>query len=164
MNDCVVHVVMHAIRNNNNGDFYVERNVKDINVKVIEPQCIYLNKWIESGDGEYELEESDDDAERARFDDSEYERTTALNDEFKVIKVDRPKDDTNKVEIRGKSYRIKACTTKPSKKKLEPMIDKAHKTKYSQIMDEWEGKTWMMNWVAQTYIPLRWNFSKVWKA
>lgn len=85
------------------------------------------------------------------FNDSEDERTTALNDGFEVIEVDRSKDGTNKVKIKGKSYRIKVCITKlplnkstPKKKKLNLVapigVVKFHKTKDAQRMDEGENQ------------------------
>ena len=75
--------------------------MKDINVKLIELQCIDLNEWIESSEIEDELDESDDTARKVRFDDSEDKRTTALNGGFEVIGVDRPKGGTSRVEIKG---------------------------------------------------------------
>ncbi|KAI5398541.1 hypothetical protein KIW84_064063 [Lathyrus oleraceus] len=47
--------------------------------------------------------ESDDDARNVSFDDSEEDKTSGLNDEFKVVEVDRPKEGSNKVDINEKA-------------------------------------------------------------
>lgn len=86
--------------------------MKNINVKVVEPRCIDLNEGTKSSVGKVEPKESDDDdARRVRFDDSAKEGTTAFNDDFKVIKIERSGNGSNRVEIKGKSYRIMVYTT-----------------------------------------------------
>ncbi|KAI5423505.1 hypothetical protein KIW84_046450 [Lathyrus oleraceus] len=59
------------VSENIEGHFYVEHNVKDIQVKVVEPQCIEMSPGTES---------SDNEGLRVRFDDTEDERTTAMDD------------------------------------------------------------------------------------
>lgn len=68
--------------------------MKDIKVKVVEYQCIELTVVVGSSDGE---RDDDDDAMRVRFDDTEGERTTAVDDDFEVIEVDWPKAGTNRI-------------------------------------------------------------------
>ncbi|KAI5435370.1 hypothetical protein KIW84_021975 [Lathyrus oleraceus] len=117
---CVIDVATYVVGNSIDGHLYVEHNVKDIMVKVVEPQCIDVTVRNESSDKD--VDESDDDAKNVRFDDSGEDRTTRLNDGFEYIEVDRPKEDSNRVDINGKSYRIKMCESKSpmKKKKLTP--------------------------------------------
>lgn len=77
-----------------------------------------MTKGTESNEGEDEPNESEDDAMNVRFDDSEDGKMTAFNDIFEVIEIDRPRNDSNKIEIKRRSYMIKVCTTKSSMKKL----------------------------------------------
>ncbi|KAI5411863.1 hypothetical protein KIW84_056797 [Lathyrus oleraceus] len=90
-------VATYNIGNSIEGHLYVKHNVKDIKVKVVEPQCIDVTIRNESSDED--ADESDDDARNVR-----------------------PKEGSNKVDINGKSYRIKMCGIKsPMKKnKLTP--------------------------------------------
>ena len=53
-----------------------------------------------------------------RFDDTEGERTTAIDDTFELIVVDKPKRVPNRIEVNGMPYRFKICVNKSSKKKL----------------------------------------------
>lgn len=46
IDDRIVDVAMHAIGNNFEGNLYVVHNVKDINVILVETQCIDLKKGI----------------------------------------------------------------------------------------------------------------------
>lgn len=55
-------VVTYVIGNKIERDLYIEHNVKNINVKVVQLQCIDLNERIESSDRDEEPEKSDDDA------------------------------------------------------------------------------------------------------
>ncbi|KAI5431924.1 hypothetical protein KIW84_035891 [Lathyrus oleraceus] len=116
-------VACYAVGNNIKGHLYVEHNVKDINIKVVEPHNIDPDEWT---DVESEVEESDNDAMKVRLYDSEDERTIALGDGFEVIEVDMPKEGTTIFEINGNSYRFKMRASKspikkstPKKKKLE---------------------------------------------
>lgn len=142
MDNRVVDVLSYAIENNIERHLYVEHNIKDINVKVVEVHCIKLAEGTKLSEGEEESVGSDDDAKKVRFDDTEDERTTALDDGFEVIEVERPEDGTNMVGIKGKLSRIKFCANKSPKEKLIPnkkklklvapaMICKLHKTKVS---------------------------------
>lgn len=140
--DCAGEVVCYAVGNNIERHLYVEHNVKDINIKVVEPHNIDL---AEGTDVESEVEENDDDARKVRLGDSEDERTIALDNGFEVIEVDRPKEGAFRIENNGKSYRFRMCASKfpikkstPKKKKLKfiapPWLDKDHKTTNSQRM------------------------------
>lgn len=154
MDNRVVDVASYDIGNNSERHLYVEHNVKGINVKVVEPQCIDLAEGTESTEGEEESFGSDDDPGRVRFKDSEDERITRLDVVFEVIEVEGPKDGTKRVEIKGKSYRNKVYVTKSPKKKLTPKkmkmklvahvrIAKAHKRiyerEYQYVSDEMGG-------------------------
>lgn len=55
-------VATYVIGNKIERDLYIEHNVKNINVKVVQLQCIDLNERIESSDRDEEPEKSDDDA------------------------------------------------------------------------------------------------------
>lgn len=79
MDNRVEDVLSYAIENNIERHLYVEHNVKDINVKVVEPHCIELTEGTKLSEGEEESVGSDDDARKVRFDDID-ERTTALDD------------------------------------------------------------------------------------
>lgn len=120
MDDCAIDVAIHAMNNKIEGHLYDEHNVNDINIKAVERQCINLNEGTESSDREEDPEEHDGDTRRVRFDYSQKERTIALDDGFEVIENDRPRAGSNRVEIKGRSYRIKGCATKSPMKKLIP--------------------------------------------
>jgi hypothetical protein len=61
---------------------------------------------------------SDDDGVKPdRFNDSEDERTTALEDGFEEVEVEAPANGTNRVTINNKTVRIKKCGSKTPKKK-----------------------------------------------
>ncbi|CAK8544505.1 unnamed protein product [Lathyrus sativus] len=116
----VIDVATYVVGNSTKGHLYVEHNVKDIKVKVVEPQCIDVTVRNESS---YEYaDESDNDARNVKFNDNEEDKTTGLNDEFEVVEVDMPKEGSNRIDINGKSYRIKMCGSKlpMKKKKLTP--------------------------------------------
>lgn len=117
-----------------------------------------MTEGTKSSEGEEEPFRSDDNTRKVGFEDSQDERTIVFDDGFKVIEVDRPKDGTNRVEIKGKSYRIKVCVTKSPKKKLTPKkkklklvapprIAKSHKRMYERedkyVNDEL-GSTYQM--------------------
>lgn len=58
----VLDVATYVIGNKIERDLYIEHNVKNINVKVVQLQCIDLNERIESSDRDQEPEKSDDNA------------------------------------------------------------------------------------------------------
>ena len=55
-----------------------------------------------------------------KFDDSEGKRATALNDGFAYVEVNAPDNGTNRVDVGGKSLRIKTCASKSPLKKNTP--------------------------------------------
>lgn len=63
------------------------------------------------------------------FDDNEVDRTTRLNDGFEVVQVDMPKEGSNRVDINGKSYKIKMCGSKLPMKKKKLTLKKKMKVK-----------------------------------
>ncbi|CAI8618807.1 unnamed protein product [Vicia faba] len=69
-----------------------------------------------------DADKSGDDARNLIFDGSEEDKTTVLNDGFEVLEVDMPKEGSNRIDINGKSYKIKMCASKSpmKKKKLTP--------------------------------------------
>jgi hypothetical protein len=69
-----------------------------------------LSKLDVESDVEVEMFSSDDDEVKGvRFNDSEDERTTALEDGFKMVEVEASTNGTNRVTINNKSVRIKMC-------------------------------------------------------
>jgi len=50
-------------------------------------------------------------------DDSQDERTTALEDGFEVVEVEAPNNGTNRVTVNNKSVRINKCGSKTPNKK-----------------------------------------------
>jgi len=75
-------------------------------------------------DVEVEMFSNDDDEVKGvRFDDSEDERTTALEDGFEMVEVEAPTNGTNRVTISNKSVRIRMCGSKSPKKKTSGMVN-----------------------------------------
>lgn len=66
-------VASYVVGNNIEGCSYVEHNVKDTNIKVVNPKCIYVTKGNESCNGEAEADESNDNARKVRFNDGRYQ-------------------------------------------------------------------------------------------
>lgn len=62
-------VASYVVGNNIEGRLYVENNMKDTNIKVVNPKCIYVIEGNESCNGEAEADESDDNARKVRFND-----------------------------------------------------------------------------------------------
>lgn len=112
--DDIKDVGLHAVSTKLDGQIYVEHNVSSNSTKVAEPKCIELIGKEGSGDDD----SSEDEAKGIRFDDSEEERTMALDDGFEVVEVEPPANGSNRVEVNGKSYRVKTLANKsPSKGK-----------------------------------------------
>jgi len=108
----------YSIGNKVHGHIYVEHNVLDITVKADQPRCLDLDAGYNE---EVEMFSSDDDGGKAvRFDDSEDERTTALEDGFEVFEVEAPANGTNIVTVNNKPLRMKKCGSKTPKKKKSP--------------------------------------------
>ncbi|CAI8602029.1 unnamed protein product [Vicia faba] len=63
-------------------------------------------------------EESEDDAMKVMFDDTNDERTTAMDDGFEFFEIENPNLASPKIEVIGKSYKYYRCATKSPKKKL----------------------------------------------
>lgn len=68
MDEFGVDVAIYDMGNKIEGRLYVKHNVKDINVKLVELQCISSNE--ETKLSKEEPEEINDDARRVMFDDS----------------------------------------------------------------------------------------------
>jgi hypothetical protein len=68
----------------------------------------------------YMYSSDDGGAKGVKLDDSEDERVTALNDGFTYVEVDAPVNGTNRVDLGGKSLRIKTCASKSPLKSNTP--------------------------------------------
>lgn len=112
--DDIKDVGLHAVSTKMDGHIYVEHNVSSNSTKVAEPKCIELI----GKEGSADDASSEDEVRGIRFDDSEEERTMALNDGFEVVEVEPPANGSNNVEVNGKSYRVKTLANKsPTKGK-----------------------------------------------
>ncbi|KAI5425061.1 hypothetical protein KIW84_031020 [Lathyrus oleraceus] len=110
--DRALDVASFDVGENTKGHLYVKHNVKDIQVKVVEPHYIEMSIGTESSD-----EESDDKALRVRFDDTYDERTTIMDDDFEVFELDKPQKGATIYEVNGHSYMFKICASKSPIKK-----------------------------------------------
>jgi len=115
-------ITIAVVGGGTDGHIYVEHNVSDISVKVLEPKCVMLGGSSEEEDNDkfYMYSSDDGGAKGLKFDDSEDERGAPLNDGFEVYEVDTPENGSNGVNLVGKSMRIKKCASKSSMKKNSP--------------------------------------------
>jgi len=114
-------VAMYDVSRGVDGQLYVEHNVTDMSVKVDMPHFVDLNGSNEEDEDKLYMYSSDDGgAKGVKFDDSEDERATALNDGFAYVEVNAPENGTNRVDVGGKSVRIKTCASKSPLKKNTP--------------------------------------------
>jgi hypothetical protein len=119
-----------AVGDAEDAHIYVEHNVSDISVKVLEPKCVMLGGSSEEDDDNSCVYSSDDGgAKGVKFDDSEDERGAPINDGFQVDEVDAPENGSNRVNLGGKSVRIKKCASKSAMKKNSPKKSPMHKLK-----------------------------------
>jgi len=135
-------ITMAAVGGKTDGHIYVEHNVSDINVKVLEPQCVMLGGSSEEDDDKLYMYSSDDGGVKGvKFDDSEDERGAPLNDGFEV---DAPVNGSNRVNLGGKCVRIKKCASKSSMKKNSPEKSSMQKLKLKapahEDSDEYDGE------------------------
>jgi hypothetical protein len=113
-------VAIHAVGDGIDGQIYVEHNVTNMSVKVNMPNFVDLNESSGEDEDNMLMYSSDDGgAKGVKFDDSEDERATALNDGFAYVEVDAPVSGSNRVDFEGKSLRIKTCASKSPKKKMK---------------------------------------------
>lgn len=108
MNDCALGVASFVVGDNTKCHLYVDYNVTDIKVKIVEPQCIEMSAGTDS---------SDDEAMRIRFDDIEDERTTVMDNGFEIFEMNKPKVGATSIEFNGNLYRFKMCASKSPIKK-----------------------------------------------
>ena len=110
-------ISIYVVYEQTDAHIYVEHNVRDICVKVLEPQCVNINESSDEDEDNLYMYSSDDGgAKYVRFDDSEDERGGPVNDGFEVVEVDAPMNGSNRVNLGGKSVRIKKCASKSPKK------------------------------------------------
>jgi len=116
-----IEVAMYAIGEGIDGQIYVEHNVTNMSVKVDMPNFVDLNDSSGEDEDNLMMYSSDDGgAKGLKFDDSEDERATALNNGFAYVEVDAHVSGTNRVDVGGKSLRIKTCASKSPLKSNTP--------------------------------------------
>jgi hypothetical protein len=138
-----------AVGDGRDGHIYVEHNVDDISVKVLGPKCVTLGGSSEEEDDDklYMYSSDDGGAKGVKFDDSEDERGAPLNDGFEVYEADAPENGSNRVNLGGKSVRIKKCASKSSMKKKSlkksPMKKVKLKARAHEDSDEDDGEEYL---------------------
>lgn len=70
------------------------------------------------------------------FDDSEDERVAPVNDGFEAVEVEVPANGSNRVNVGGKSLRIKKCASKSPMKKNSPKKQMKLKQKATEDDDD----------------------------
>jgi hypothetical protein len=111
-------ISMRAVAEEEDGHVYVEHNIRDSYVKVLEPRCVDINgSSDEDEDNLYVYSSDDGGARHVKFDDSEDERGAPVNDGFEAVEVEVPASGSNRVNVGGKSLRIKKCGSKSPMKK-----------------------------------------------
>lgn len=100
---------------------YGQRKIRDSYVKVLEPCCVDINGSSDEDEDNLYVYSSDDGGSRdVMFDDSEDERVALVNDGFEAVEVEVPAYGSNRVNVGGKSLRIKKCASKSPMKKNSP--------------------------------------------
>lgn len=114
-------IAIYAVGEGIDGQIFVEHNVTNMSVKVDMPNFVDLNESSGEDEDNLMMYSSDDGgAKGLKFDDSEDERATALNDGFAYVEVDAPVSGSNRVDVGGKSLRIKTCASKSPLKSNTP--------------------------------------------
>lgn len=115
----------------------MERKIRDSYVKVLEPCCVDINGSSDEDEDNMYVYSSDDGGSRdVMFDDSEDERVALVNDGFEAVEVEVPANGSNRVNVGGKSLRIKKCASKSPMKKNSPKKQMKLKQKATEDDDD----------------------------